>query len=202
MFGWLAKKGEDTRVYMCIKEVKWDFENSLPVKRGMILALAQFYRNQVLGQIGVPEDIFDNPLQYRRSDLMGFYNILEDARNQSRLELDVNKKNMKNFGMELPNFAIDHANNTNRALEVWMCTLGAGISPDKRDDVREIWEMIYSARKTLPESLKQLRDIEKQTGEMTSQITDMFNGMNDQEWIDACDYLPSYFVKSFSVDNL
>ncbi len=24
MFGWLAKKGQDSRVFVCIKEVKWE----------------------------------------------------------------------------------------------------------------------------------------------------------------------------------
>lgn len=202
MFGWLAKKGEDSRVFMCIKEVKWDLESSSPIKKAMILALAQLFRNEMFEPMSVPKDIFDNPLEYSRSDLMEFYSVLENMRNQSRAQLDANKKNMKNFGMELPNFAIEHVNNSNRALEIWMCTLGAGISPDKRDDVRDIWGMVFGAKETLPEAINRLRDIERQTGEMTGQTVGMFDEMDDQEWIDACNYIPSSFVKSFSVGNL
>ena len=28
MLGWLAKKGENPRIYMCIKEIKWDLEKA------------------------------------------------------------------------------------------------------------------------------------------------------------------------------
>jgi hypothetical protein len=110
---------------------------------------------------------------------------------------------MKNFGgMELPSFAIEHANNTNRSLEVWMCTLGSGISPDKRDEVREIWKMLLDSKDFLPEAIQSIRDIERQTSEMTGQDANMFDGMDEELWIQSCDYIPASFSKMFSIDNL
>jgi hypothetical protein len=198
MFDWIAKKSENYRVYMCIKEVKWDIEGSTNTRRAVLLALVQYIRNSMFEPMGVPKEIFDNPLGYTRSDLMGFYNILEDVRNQNRRELDATKKNMKNFGMELPSFSIEHANNTTRSLEVWMCTLGSGISPDKRDDVREIWKMLLDAKEAIPEAIKILRDVEKQTSEMTGQDVNIFHNMGEEAWVQSCNYIPEYFSKRFT----
>ena len=92
MFDWIEKKLENSRVYMCIKEVKWDIEGSTKTRRAVLLASVQYFRNSMLEPRGVPKEIFDNPLEYTRSDLMGFYNILEDVRNQNRRELDATKK--------------------------------------------------------------------------------------------------------------
>jgi hypothetical protein len=85
MFGWLAKKNEDARVYMCVKEVKWDIEKSDELRRAVILVMAHIQR------IGMSEDedlkrIIDNPFAFDRRDAVFLYVRLEDLRNTIRLQ--------------------------------------------------------------------------------------------------------------------
>lgn len=133
MLGWLAKKGQQSRVYMCIKEVKWDLESADAVRRAMIVAMATIIRVDVIEGSGLPQEVLNRPLDYSRDDLMRFYVQLEDIRNANNLQIQNVQKMMRRFGTELPDFAIEHAKLTGRALEVWMCTIGAGIAVDRRD---------------------------------------------------------------------
>jgi hypothetical protein len=64
MLGWLSKKSENARVYMCVKEVKWDLEKADVPRRAMLLLLAQWYRVGMTEQGGAPHSIFDRPLDH------------------------------------------------------------------------------------------------------------------------------------------
>jgi hypothetical protein len=44
MLGWLAKKSENARAYMCMKEVKWDLERADGLRRATLLLLAERLR--------------------------------------------------------------------------------------------------------------------------------------------------------------
>ena len=196
MFGWLAKKGQQSRVYMCIKEVKWELESSDSVRQATILAMASILRLEAIEGAGVPHDVLDRPLDYSRDDLMRFYEQLEGIRNANALQLQHVQKMMRRFGAELPDFAVEHAKNTGRGLEVWMSTIGAGIAADRRDDVREIWRIMISSTGSLPEAFKRLRATEQRTAEMTGATgPKMFNEIDDQSWSEVCRFIPSVFVK-------
>lgn len=199
MFGWLKKKAQDSRVYMCIKEVKWELESGNSVHRAKILAIATILGKEFFRSGEIPIDVVDRPLDYSREDLMGFYEVLENIRNDNTLQIVNMKKMMKKFGMEFPKFAEDHAKQTGRSLEVWMATVGAGIAIDRRDDVREIWKFLTMSKASLDEAISEIVAIENKTMEMTGQEGGMFSAYDPEEWKDACNFLPAQFTKELDV---
>jgi hypothetical protein len=95
----------------------------------------------------------------------------------------------------MPSFAVEHAKTTARGLEIWMCTLGAGIITDRRDDVRLIWSLLASSTKHLRPAIQQLYAFERETAEMTGSPSGMFDGLKDEDWLDLCRFVPSTFAK-------
>jgi len=82
-----------------------------------------------------------------------------------------------------------------------MCTLGSGIVPDKRDDVREIWKFLTSSRSHLEHAIDHLSEVEEKTREMTGAYSfGMFEGKDTTEWIESCNYIPASFKKEFKLD--
>ena len=188
MLGWLGRKNQDARVFMCIKEIKMVLDAEKPVGRAKILAMAQLLRLSIFHEAGI-EGAIDRPLDYSRDELMKLYSGLETVRNNSVVQMNALKKNMQNFGMELPDFSVEHAKITSRGLEVWMCTLGAGIAPNRRDDVRSIWMMLSGSLRDAPEAIANIRAVEQQTSDMTGS-GQMF-ALSDDEWLELCRYIPS-----------
>jgi hypothetical protein len=199
MFGWLKKKGQDSRVYMCIKEVKWELESGAPTKRAKILAIASVSGKEFFDSGDIPISVVDRPLDYSREDLMRFYEVLEDIRNNNTLQISHTKKMMRKFGMEFPTFAEEHAKLTGRSLEVWMATVGAGIAIDRRDDVREIWNLLTQSKPSLDEAMDEIVETENKTMEMTGQEEGMFSGYDREEWKMACNFLPAQFSKELNI---
>ena len=185
--------------YMCIKEVKWELESSNPVHRAKILAIASILGKEFFRSGEIPIDVVDRPLDYSREDLMGFYEVLENIRNNNTLQIAHTKKMMGKFGMEFPKFAEDHAKQTGRSLEVWMATVGAGIAIDRRDDVREIWKLLTMSKASLDEAIAEIVATENKTMEMTGQEGGMFSACDPEEWKDACNFLPAQFTKELNV---
>jgi hypothetical protein len=190
MLKWLLRKNEDARIYMCIKEVKWELQAADPLKRATILAMAQLVHETTIDE--AIAHALNHPLDRSREFLIELYRGLEDVRNRCRLELDATKTSMRRFGMELPQFSVEHAKITERGVEVWMCTVGAGISPHLRDEVRQIWAYLVDARGHVELAIEKLRDIERRTCEMTG-AAGMFPPMSDEQWEDLCGYVPTMF---------
>lgn len=190
MLQWIDKKGEDARVYMCIKEIKGELGVADGVQRATIMAMAQLLRQSMFNDTGT-EGVADRPLDYSRSELMQFYGGLESIRNQSAVEIERTKANMLRLGMTLPQFAIDHAKNTSRGLEIWMCTLGAGICPNRREDVRDIWSYLTGSLDYIAVAITNIKEIERRTCEMTG--AGPIFGLSYSEWFGLCEYVPSMF---------
>lgn len=195
MVGWFAKKAQNSRVYMCIKEVKWTLEAADPVKRATILALAQLLRGQVVNETDFPADTFSRPLDYSRDELMRVYEGFENIRNQNNFQIDAAQKNMRRLGMELPQFSVDHAKNTGRSIELWMCTIGAGICPERRDDVRLIWSYLAQSYSFVPDAIAGLRRVERQTTEMTGFVDQGMFSVTNEDWMECCQFFPDAFFK-------
>ena len=122
------------------------------LQRAMLLLLAQWYRVGMTEQGGAPHSIFDRPLDHSRTDLVELYSGLENIRNNATRQREHIQKSLERFG-GWPAFAVEHSKNTNRGLEVLMCSVASGIAPDVRDDVRPIW-MPYT-----PEAMRRLQEI-------------------------------------------
>lgn len=200
MFDWLKKKGQDSRVYMCIKEVKWELESADQIKRARILATTSALGSRFFSGEVIPIDVVNRPLDYSRENLMQFYEILEDIRNDNSTKLAKTKKIMGNFEMEFPAYAEDHAKTAGRAIEVWMSTVGAGIAPDRRDDVRTIWRLLVQSKPFLDTAMDEILLTEKRIFEMAEQQSDgIFINYDRQEWRNACNFVPSQFVKELDL---
>lgn len=181
---------------MCIKEVQWDLQKADLFRRATILAISSLLRVEVIESSGVPHDVVDRPLDYTRDDLLRFYEQMEDIRNANTFQIEQTQKIMRRLGTELPEFSVQHAKNTGRGLEVWMCTVGAGINPDRRDAVREIWQFLSESREHLGNAIAGLREVEQLTANMTGMPPGgMFSSVNTEEWLEACRFVPSSFVK-------
>jgi hypothetical protein len=200
MLQWLAKKGENARVSMCIKEVKWELETADATKRAMILAVAQHFRVKFTEADNFLAGIIDRPLDFSRSDVMRWYDAFEAIRNNNALQFDATRKNMRRLvGMELPQLMVDHAKMVDRGVEVWMCTLGAGVAPDRRDEVRAIWSYLAGAFDNLPQALARLKAVAEQfatvTGADTSNMFDL--DLDDVDaWRSFCRYTPAVFANA------
>lgn len=55
---------------------------------------------------------------------------------------------------------------TRRALEIWMATIGAGITVDRRDDVRDIWKLLEQSKPYLDTAMDEILADENKTSDM------------------------------------
>jgi hypothetical protein len=207
MLGWLRVKGENSRVFACVKDVKWFLENADETRRAVILALAHFLRMGLVDAEPAIQRFLDRPFDYERVLLMKVYGILEHSRNLSMGQSETTKRNYvamrqkaASLGLsfegpsELPQFAIQHFKNTQRGMEIWMCTLGAGIAPDRRGDVQLIWSYLMKSMRSLPIAIEELRSVERRTAEMTGVPDGQLFSINSKEWLELCRFVPSPFV--------
>ncbi|TIO29001.1 hypothetical protein [Mesorhizobium sp.] len=177
-----------------MKEVRWELDKADEIKRATILALAHFFRIALLSEIGIPHELLDRPLDYTRDDLMRFYSGIEDLRNGSNMQFTQSKKVSKRIGFEMPAFLEEHTKNCSRGLEVWMCTVGAGVQPQMRDEARAIWNHLSSSSSSLPAAINRMLQIEARVAEMSGTADAMFSDIATDEWIEACAFVPSIFV--------
>lgn len=196
--GWLTKKLQNSRVHMTIKEVKWDLESGGELRQAKLLALSSVLGNEFFEECDIPYDVVNRPLDYSRSDLMRFYEALEDIKIGMTQQLDELKKMSSQVGMQFPKFAQDHAEDTRRALEIWMSTVGAGIVVDRRDDVRDIWKLLRQSKLSLDIVMDDILAVEQKTAEMTGQESFTFALISREDWKHYCDFVPSQFSKELN----
>jgi len=197
--GWLISKLQNSRVRMTIKEVKWDLESGGERRQAKILALSSVLGKEFFGSCGIPQDVVDRPLDYSRSDLIRFYEDLEDIKIGMTRQLDVVKKSSSSMGLMFPKFAQDHAEDTRRALEVWMVTVGAGIVVDRRDDVRDIWRMLSRSKASLDIVMDEIVAVEQKSSEMTGEQCMTFSSISRENWKTSCDFMPTQFSKDLHI---
>ncbi len=77
-----------------------------------------------------------------------------------------------------------------------MCTLGAGVVPNRRDDVRKIWRHMRQAGPYLEEAIKQIIENEKLTEGVTGQQAAFFSNFDETDWRRLCDFSPSQLGKT------
>ena len=193
-----------------VGDIKFVLENADPTRRAVILALANWFRMTILADERHALKVLDRPVDYGRDELMTFYRVLEAARNQSIAEFEAAQRSVRgdaaaarqhfgSIGMrfegltEIPEFAVKHAKNVQRSIEVWMCTLGAGIAPNRCEDVRLIWSYLMGSMGNLPVAIRELRSIERRTAEITgTPDAEMFDDITPEQWMEFCHYVPSF----------
>jgi hypothetical protein len=146
-----------------------------------------------------PSSVVDRPFDYSRTDLLTLYEMLETIRNESAWELEATKKTMRRFGMEFPSFAIQQVKFVRRASEVLMSTIGAGIAPERRDDVRQIWSILRGSYPYLAQAILGIREVEQRTAAATGAPASMYNDIDTKEWLDACRFIPSSFSRELGL---
>jgi hypothetical protein len=103
------------------------------------------------------------------------------------------------MGLIFPKFAQDHAEDTRRALEVWMVTVGAGIVVDRRDDVRDIWRMLSRSKASLDIVMDEIVAVEQKSSEMTGEQCMTFSSISRDIWKTSCDFIPTQFSKDLYI---
>lgn len=199
MFGWLNKKAEHARVSMCIKELKWSLESYSDLKVMKIWATAALLKNEMFGSDSLSEGVLNQPFDYPRNELMQLYSGMEDIRNNNEIQFKQLQKGMQRFEIEIPDFAKEQVEITRRATELWMVTIGAGVVPEKRDEVRKIWSLINDSKGSLSEAIEDLRRVELLTAEVTGfgdSGPHYFNEINTETWISICEFRPRALVAS------
>jgi hypothetical protein len=184
---WFIRKSQNSRISMCIKEVTWELESSNNLHRAIVLAIAQLFREHALSE-SVPRAVLDNPFTHTRDQLIMYYVDIEDVRNLAAARLSDTQQGFKRLGMNLPQYATDHAKACNRGLEVWMCTIGAAVVPERRNDVQRARGHLKEAASQVPTAIAHLREVERKTGD------GMFDGVTDDAWTTACRFFPSALV--------
>jgi hypothetical protein len=194
MFGWLAKKGEDARVFMCVKEVKWELEKADGVRRATILLIAQYFRLNMEKE-GLENRVFDNPFAYTRTEMLQFYSGLEVTRNNMVRGHEHTNRMMQPLS-GWPDYAARHSRNAIRGMEVWMCNTGAAVAPAVRDDIRLLWNRLNGSKGFLTEAIKSLREVERMTESATG-VSGGSGGIPDalsvDEWPRIASFVPSVF---------
>lgn len=136
-------------------------------------------------------DAFDRPLDCSREALFDIYSRMECIRDESSAALGAMRSTPRRVDVRSAELSVEHAKMTTRGVEVWMCTLGAGIAPHKREDVVLIWSYLASSFSHVDHAIRYLRDIEKRTREMTGAVGAMSPPIPDEEWKELCAYVPS-----------
>lgn len=194
MFSWLVKKEKNARIAMCTNEVKWEIEALDRQQRAEILALAQYLRFEILQSAGIGQNVLDNPLEYTRESLTRHFETMERIRDLTRKELRVTRKDVCRSGNTLPDLSAKYIQNILSALELWMCTVGAGIMPDKKQDVDYIWCVMAASQDCLEQAISSIRKVEAQTASLTGVPRDgMFGRISNDEWLRLCNFMPSAF---------
>lgn len=190
--GWLADRALDGRIAMCAKELKWDVEQAPPLRRATILAIAQHIRTEFVGPM-FPQECLDQPGLFGRAALGQYYWNLETVRNSALSQLAHLKRTMPNLGIALPAFSEQHMVNSNRALELWMCSIGAGINPKVLQDVLDTWVMLVKAGAQLDEAFVELARVEALTASLTGSNSTMeFSSLDRGAWRRECAYVPAH----------
>ena len=192
-----------SKIFMCIKDVKWTLESMPPSDRAYILAMATFTRIKMiqptLSELNLPEDILHQPIKNTESNLYTLYNVLEKLRNSSSFQRTQTEKNLKNLGMPMPEYAKGHAIASERALEVWMCTIGLGITPNKKNDVIEIWKLLINTVDLIDDSIERIYEFldktAEDTGAMDTNTVELFTSLDKKTWKEESYFTPD-FIKA------
>ena len=192
-----------SKIFMCIKDLKWTLESMPPTDRAYILAMATFYRIKnieiTIKELNLPESILREPTRQSENNLYSLYNILEVLRNTTTHQRQQTEKNLKNLGMPMKEYAKGHVIATERAIEVWMCTVGLGISPNKKNDVIEIWKLLINTVDLIDDSIEKIYEfldrMTEDTGVNDYETVEMFTSLDKKIWKEESYFTPD-FIKT------
>ena len=100
------------------------------------------------------------------------------------------------FFNDLPEYSKGHSIAYERSLEVWMCTLGAGIALNRNKDVNEIWKLLMDSIQMIEVSIEKIMNFADKTSEDTgfvdTQHNDLFNSVDSEVWKKECYFTPGF----------
>lgn len=192
-----------SKIFMCIKDVKWALESMPPTDRAYILAMVTFYRIKIIEttikELDFPENILREPIRQSENNLYSLYTVLEKGRNNNTYQREQTEKNLKNLGMPMKEYAKGHAIAAERAIEVWMCTVGLGISPNKKNDVIEIWELLINSVDLIDDSIEKIYEfldrVTEDTGVNDYETMEMFTSLDKKTWKEESYFTPDFIKK-------
>jgi len=192
MFGWLKHKGDNARIHMCIKELKYHLEASNHERIAVILAMATLVRVVGMEENGFPRIIFDRPDVLPRDALLETYDSMDSTRIANVRKLDGAMQLARRANARLSDVVIQQSRLSDRALEVWMCTIGGAIIPERMEDVREIWRLLKSAIPHLPEACSTLYQWNSQFAFPIGPRSTIAE-IDGDAWMEECGFIPSAY---------
>lgn len=192
MKSWLYNIENKMRVSISVKDLKWDLQASSSKQRAEILVLAQYLRCVVLEQEGIDQSVLDKTLDFTREELIKQFEVIEHIRDQARSHLLMTIKKIHRSGDQLLYSNNKHIQNTLCALELWLCTIGAGFIPEKREDISYIWLVLTGSHCYHEQAISCM--LKTQIGNLIGvPRAGKFDKLNASEWLSQCDFVPSPF---------
>jgi len=168
------------------KGIKLDLNSSNFVRKAKLLALCQLLRVDSL-EPGFGE-LFKKFYMFKSNDLKEMHHAMEKMRLDAREHLKHLMKNFSNIGYDVPIELEDHVKATNRALEIWIVTIGTNINPKIRKDVIHIWEMLINSKDYLSPALDEIYIISDKTKEHTGSGPIL---PDKNTWEEYCEFEPT-----------
>ena len=193
MVSWVNRKAAAAKAYMCIKSVKWNLDSCSSPDRARVLLLASILHTQSLADLWEDVEIFNRPLDFPINDLVQVYEGLESVRRAVQLQNERLTKSVLQHGLKMTPLSTQHYKLGVIALEAWMCTIGAGIVPGRRDDVRYIWQCLTRARCSLDVAIGLCQANERWWTGMTGDPITVFVNQDTEELKSYCDFVPAQF---------
>jgi hypothetical protein len=189
MVGWFAKRG----VVKSIKNLKWILERESAVGRAKVLAVAQLQRMTMFPESNPKSrTLLNNPFDLAAPDLMSVFDGLADSVISFRMNGQRLRQNQRAiFGTDIPQFVLDHWTVFERGYLVWMSTIGAGIIPNRRSDVRAIWTYLAGSKASAREAIAHLHEVGARLGAEFGG-DNPFSGWNTEEWLKHCEFVPDF----------
>jgi hypothetical protein len=187
MFQWLIKKGQNGRVAMCAKELQCNLESLSPQQRAYRMALAIVIIKEGIGELSPEFEVINNPFNYSRDDCYKIYYALETM-------FIANKSTLSQMRSSLPQFA-EHTAAFGDAVLLWMATIGVGIRPESRDNVRLCWDYIRASHSFLLVAIDSIYETnQKMDGAMGAAV----GNMKREEWAKAATFIPKCFSQKLN----
>lgn len=173
-------------------------------KRAQIFAISQLERVRHEAS-GFPVGVFEQPFNFSRDKLYEIFDGLNSERINASLQ---NKRVLKNLKTRMGRYAsqvisenpeaFEKPNYPIRALELWMCTVGGGILPERRADITTIWNLFQESLPQIEEAINQLITESKANIAIFGE-EGYYDKIDPAAWRSWCDFVPKpYNTELFS----
>lgn len=194
MQDWLNILDKKIRISICITDLKQDLDDADPTQRAEILALAQYLRSEILEPAGIWHACFEFPLDCDHGTITRHLEQVARTRNRIRESLRNSARSLQNARSDKIETSLRQSQNLICALELWYCTIGARLVPEKQKLVAEVWEQLVDSRVYLHHAIHAAYKGAVLTEQLAGITVDRNPiRISENEWLRNCDFFPTGF---------